>query len=64
MNWFKTVICTGPFEEQTAEDGSSSIIQDQYLVQTLEDVEHVALLSQPLEDPRHDKVTNTYSPTF
>lgn len=57
VNWFKVAMTTGAFEEQPAEDGSSSILCDDDFGQKLEDMEKDTLLSQPLEDPRHDPVS-------
>lgn len=51
MNWFKTAISAGVFEEQTTEDGSISILYDDDLSQSSEDLGHDNVLSQrqPLE---------------
>ncbi|MCJ1272199.1 hypothetical protein MMC22_012107 [Lobaria immixta] len=55
MNWFKRVISTGAFEEVAAEeDGSSSILCEEDLSQSLEDPEHDTVSSQTLEDLGHD----------
>lgn len=51
MNWLKTAISTGAFEEQTAEDdGSCSLLCQNDLDQSLENPKHQSVLSQPLTD--------------
>jgi hypothetical protein len=42
MEWFKTAISTGAFEEQTIEDGCSSILCEGDLDQSLEEPQHTA----------------------
>lgn len=57
MDWLKTAIRTGAFEEQTVEGESSSTLCDDDLSQSLEDAGHDALPRQPLENSGHDAVS-------
>lgn len=57
VNWLKTAISTGAFEEQIVEDESSSTLCDDDSRQSLEDAGLDAVPSQPWEKPRHDAVS-------
>lgn len=57
VNWFKTAISTGAFEEQIAEDGPDSSTSRENNFQSLEDPEDETVLSQPLDDQGHDTVS-------
>ncbi|MCJ1266071.1 hypothetical protein MMC22_005953 [Lobaria immixta] len=54
VNWFKTAIGTGAFEEQPPDDGSRSILCENDLSQSLEDLEKEIGLSQSWEDVGND----------
>lgn len=56
VDWLKTAISTGAFEEQKAEDESSSILEEDDSTHSLEDLSHETVLGQPLEDVGHDTV--------
>lgn len=57
VNWLKTTISTGAFEDQIAEDVSSiSILCEDDSSQSLEDPGQEPVLSQPSEDVRNDTV--------
>ena len=57
VNWLKTAISTGAFEDQIAEDGSStSILCEDDLSQSLVDPGQEPVLIQPSEDVRNDTV--------
>lgn len=54
MNWFRRAISTGAFEEQTAEDGSGIMSNED---DPFQDPGHETVLDQPsLDDPGHDTV--------
>ena len=57
VNWFKTAISTGAFEEQTVEGETSSIISHDGLSQSLEDPKRDTSSSQHIEDPEHATVS-------
>lgn len=64
MNWFKTAISTGAFEEQVedalqdaSKDGSNSILRGEDPSQSLEHPGDDTVLSHPLEDLGHDTVS-------
>ena len=57
VNWFKTAISTGAFEEQTGEDETSSIFSHDDLSQSLEDLRRDTFLTQHLEDQEHASVS-------
>ena len=50
LNWFKTAVNTGAFDEQVVDDGSSSITCEDDSGQSLNDPGHENVLSQPLEN--------------
>ena len=56
VNWFKAAISTGAFEEQTADEESSSILLENTLSQSSEDSGHDNVLTRSLQDVRHDTV--------
>ena len=58
VNWFKTAISIGAFEEQPADDGSRSILCENDLSQSLEDLENEIGLSQSWEDVGNDTVSS------
>lgn len=57
MNWFKAAISSGAFEEQPAEDESDGMLSQDDVSQSLEDLGHETVGSQPLEDQRQDTVS-------
>lgn len=50
VNWFKTAINIGAFDEQVVDDESSSIFCEDDSGQSLDDSGHEIVLSQPLEN--------------
>ena len=57
VNWFKTAISTGAFEEQTVEADTSSISSHDDFSQSLEDLRRDTSLTQHLEDQEHASVS-------
>lgn len=57
VNWFKTALRTGAFEEQSAEGGPSGTLWDDDPSQSLEEPGHDPVSNQPLEDVEHDPVS-------
>lgn len=56
VKWFKTAISTGAFQEQTVKDGPSSILGEDDLSHSLNDLGHDAVPNRPLKDERHHNV--------
>lgn len=57
VNWFKTAISTGAFEEQTVEAETSSVFLHDDLNLSLEDLRHDTSLNQHLEYQKHASVS-------
>ncbi|MCJ1462090.1 hypothetical protein MMC07_000690 [Pseudocyphellaria aurata] len=62
LNWFKTAISTGAFEEQALEAERSSMLDEDDLSQSWEDPRRDTLLQQHLENP--ETGTNLPSPSI
>ncbi|MCJ1469996.1 hypothetical protein MMC07_008641 [Pseudocyphellaria aurata] len=62
LNWFKTAISTGAFEEQTLESEPSSMLDGDDLSQSWEDPRRDTLFKQHLKDP--ETGTNLPSPSI
>lgn len=57
LDWFTKAKLAGAFEEQRAEDSSSSVFCEDNSSQSCEFSVQMSVSSQPLEDPEHDTVS-------
>ena len=61
MNWFRTAIGTGAFEERTVEDRSNRLLGEDDSRQSLDDSGHGSTLSKFLGDEEHHAVSQRVS---